>query len=68
MGDFKLVKIWEQDRLELFDLARDLSEENDLSGHMPDKTHELNTLLNTFLEKVGADTPSATSNDDGKSK
>ena len=55
-GDFKLVKTWPKNRLELFDLSKDLSEANDLSGSMPGKTRELDTLLNTYLKQVGAET------------
>ena len=56
MGDFKLVKTWEKDRLELFDLSRDLSEADDLSDRMPNKTRELDALLTGFLKEVGAET------------
>ena len=64
MGDFKLVKTWEQNRLELFDLSRDLSEVDDLSERMPEKTQELHALLTGYLEEVGADMPRG----DGKGK
>ena len=56
LGDFKLVKTWEQSRLELFDLSRDLSETHDLSDKMKEKTRELDALLNAFLDEVGAET------------
>ena len=35
-----MVKTWKTGKLELFDLAKDLSEANDLSGKMPEKTKE----------------------------
>ena len=57
LGDYKLVKTWEQDRLELFDLSRDISETNDLSDQMAEKTSELHALLTEFLENVNADLP-----------
>lgn len=56
LGDYKLVKTWRKDRLELFDLSRDLSEANDLSTRMKDKTRELDGLLTGFLQEVGAET------------
>ncbi len=40
---------WRQNRLELLDLSNDISETNDLSARMPDKTTELHTLLTDFL-------------------
>ena len=55
-GDWKLVKTWKKDRLELFDLSHDLSEANDLSGKMPDKTRELEVKLTKYLQAVGAET------------
>lgn len=56
MGDFKLVKTWEQDKLELFDLSRDLSEADDLYDQMPEKATELHNLLTAYLKETGADT------------
>jgi len=55
-GHFKLVKTWKQDRLELFDLSKDLSEAHDLSAKMPEKTQVLHEKLVTFLTRVGAET------------
>ena len=55
-GDYKLVKTWAKNRLELFDLSKDLSEATDLSGTMPDKTRELHALLTEYLKNVGAET------------
>ena len=56
LGNYKLVKTWRKKRLELFDLARDLGERNDLSREMPEKTTELHRLMTGFLEEVGAET------------
>ncbi len=55
-GNFKLVKTWKENRLELFDLSKDLSEANDLSEKMPEKTKELHEKLVEFLTKVDAET------------
>ena len=51
----KLVKIWEEDRLELFDLDKDIGEARDLSGDMTKKTEELHALLLDYLAAVNAD-------------
>ncbi|MCP4816184.1 MAG: sulfatase-like hydrolase/transferase, partial [Planctomycetaceae bacterium] len=56
LGNYKLVKTWRKKRLELFDLARDLGERNDLSLEMPEKTAELHRLMTGFLEEVAAET------------
>ena len=55
-GDFKLVKTWKTGKLELFDLSKDLSEANDLSTKMPEKTKELDRALTAFLTQVKATT------------
>jgi len=55
-GDYKLVKTWEQDKLELFDLSKDVSEENNLAELMPEKTRELDGKLVSFLKEVDAET------------
>ena len=56
LGNLKLVKTWRNNRLELFDLSRDLAEVHDLSATMPDQTEELHTLMTNFLETVDAET------------
>jgi arylsulfatase A-like enzyme len=56
LGDYKLVKTWKQDRIELFNLANDISEARDLSRMMPDKARELDKMLTGFLKRVGAET------------
>jgi len=55
-GDFKWAKTWKTGKLELFDLAKDLSEANDLSTKMPEKTKELDQALTAFLAQVKATT------------
>jgi arylsulfatase A-like enzyme len=55
-GNLKLVKTWKTGNLELFDLANDLSEANDLSAKMPAKTKELDQVLTAFITEVKATT------------
>jgi hypothetical protein len=50
------VKTWKSVKLELFDLSKDLSEANDLSAKMPEKTKELDQTLTAFLTHVKATT------------
>ena len=56
IGDFRLVKTWKSDKLELFDLSKDISEANDLSRRMSSKTQELHRKLTDYLAEVGAET------------
>ena len=55
-GNYKLVKTWEQNKLELFDLSNDVSEENNLAEEMTDKAKELEKKLDAFLKEVDAET------------
>ena len=56
LGNLKLVKTWQGNHLELFDLSTDLSETHDLSATLPGQTQKLDTLMTNFLEKVAAET------------
>ena len=50
-GDFKLL-FDEQGYLELYNIAQDIEEKNDLAETMPEKTQELIKLLDTTLDEV----------------
>ena len=56
-GDYKLVKTWRKEQLELFDLSRDLSEAEDLSEKLPVKAAELHSKLLEYLNQVDAAIP-----------
>ena len=49
-GDYKLIFDW-YGRLRLFNIAKDISEKNNLVAQMPDKTRELFAVLMNYLEK-----------------
>ena len=55
-GDYKLVKTWRGNRLELFDLSKSVEEKINLSEKLPDKTGKLHGLMTGYLDKVGAET------------
>ena len=57
MGDYKLIKFFEDGRLELYDLAKDIGEDNDLSREKPELTREMNDELSKWLENVSAKIP-----------
>ncbi len=56
-GDLKLIKFYDPPKLEMYDLAKDLSETNDLAPSQPDKVRELEAKLSAHLESVGARIP-----------
>lgn len=56
-GDFKLVKTWAFDRVELFNLKDDPSESRDLSAEVPEKARELHEAMNAYLSNVHATLP-----------
>jgi arylsulfatase A len=56
-GDFKLIEFYEDGRLELYDLSKDIGEENDLSEKEPEKTRELHHMLAVWRKSVEAQMP-----------
>ncbi|MEO0966279.1 MAG: sulfatase/phosphatase domain-containing protein [Planctomycetota bacterium] len=56
LGDYRLVKDWKDDKVELFDLSEEQIEQRDISMLEPDKTAELHAKLSGFLAEVGAET------------
>jgi len=55
-GNYKLVKTWNQNSIELFDLSEDVSEVHNLAEEMPGKAAELEKKLVSFLKSVDAET------------
>jgi len=56
-GDFKLLEFLEDGRTELYNLAEDLGEKQDLSAALPAKNRELRTRLAGWRRSVGAQMP-----------
>jgi len=54
LGKHKLIKFYEENRLALFEITSDISEQNDLSKQMPQKAAELDRLLMRYLDAVNA--------------
>ena len=57
LGDYKLMKWYEDGRVRLFDLSKDLGERTDLSARLPEKAAELERRLERDLREVGANLP-----------
>lgn len=56
-GDWKLIEFYEFDEVELYNLADDPGEQNDLSKSMPEKTTELREKLKAWQKKMNAKMP-----------
>lgn len=62
-GDYKLVYWYSDGTRELFNIAEDISESNDLAAKMPEKVEELSKELSDFLRGCDAQRPSPKSGD-----
>ena len=56
-GDWKLIKRYDEETFELYNLANDLSETRDLSQNMPAKARELDARLRAWLQETSAKLP-----------
>jgi len=57
LGDLKLMNFYEDNKMVLFDLSKDLKEENDLSKKLPSETEKLYTRLKDDLKAMDAQMP-----------
>jgi arylsulfatase A-like enzyme len=53
-GDYKLLEFFETGKVELYNLAQDIGEQNDLSTRLPRKVAELRRKLQKWMDEVGA--------------
>lgn len=56
-GDWKLIEFFEENRLELYNLAEDIGETRDHAADMPDLADELHTILRKWRMSVNAAMP-----------
>ena len=56
-GDYKLIEFYEDNRVELYDLKKDISEKNNLAGKMPGKAAGLRRILQAWRKDVNAQMP-----------
>ena len=56
-GDWKLIEFFDTGQKELYNLADDISENNNLAGTNPEKVAELLGLLKAWRKEVGAKIP-----------
>jgi arylsulfatase A-like enzyme len=57
LGDYKLHEYFEDGRLELYDLSRDIGERHNLAEVEPERTRRMHDLLKRWQAEVGAPTP-----------
>lgn len=56
-GDWKLIHFWEDEHNELYNLVKDIHEDNDLAKFQPERTAKMATTLLNWLQEVGAKYP-----------
>ena len=56
-GDYKLIEWFEDDRVELYNLAEDIGEVHDLTIPLPDKTEQLRESLQKWRKEADARMP-----------
>ena len=56
-GEYKLIKYYEDNRLELYNLDKDIGETINLVKKLPEKTEDMQQKLNHWLKKTGAGLP-----------
>jgi len=61
-GDWKLLEYLEDERVELYDLGRDIGERNNLANQMPERAEQLRRHLHAWREDVDAQMPAANPN------
>lgn len=63
-GDYKLIEFYEDGRLELYNLAKDIGESDNLSKRDPRRTAHLHAMLKQWRASVGARMPAPNPNYD----
>ena len=56
-GDYKLIRYYDDGRLEVYNLTDDLGEQHNLAETLPEQTKQLDVLLSKWLLGVGARMP-----------
>lgn len=56
-GDFKLIKYYDNDSVELYNLKDDISESRDIAAELPHKAQQLRAELEAWLQATNASQP-----------
>jgi hypothetical protein len=54
LENYKLLRFYEDDSSQLYDLSDDIRESRDLAGSMPEKVREMSALLDRYLADIHA--------------
>lgn len=57
LGNYKLIRFWEDGTHRLFDLDQDIGETQDLAPSMPERAAELEARLMRYLDEIDAQLP-----------
>ncbi len=57
LGNYKLLRFYESEKIELYDLSNDLKESANLADRMPEKTADLRKRLDIYLSAIDAGMP-----------
>lgn len=60
-GNWKLIEFYESNKLELYDLSKDISEQNDVSDEYPDRVKDLKERLHVLQKSMNANRASINS-------
>ncbi|MBN1818270.1 MAG: sulfatase [Sedimentisphaerales bacterium] len=61
-GDWKLIEFFEDNHVELYNLKKDISEQNNLAEKMPQKASQLRKMLHQWRKETGARMPTPNPN------
>lgn len=61
-GNWKLIEFYHEEKVELYNLKEDISEQNDLSNKYPEKVSELKNELHRWQKETGAKFPTPNPN------
>ena len=56
-GDYVLIEFFEDGKLELYDIVKDLGQKNDLARAMPERVREMHGRLQAWRREVAARIP-----------
>lgn len=63
-GDYKLIEFYEDGKLELYNLRKDIGEQHNLAAQMPDRAAKLQKMLHNWRASVDARMPTTNPNYD----
>ena len=66
--DWKLIEFYEENKIELYNLADDIGEKNDLAKKMPEKAKQMHKMLKAWQKEIGAKMPKPNPNYKPKKK